>query len=161
MKNQKAHALAKSLLIKLYDIAKEKGKTDRSLVNMCYRESAQLDNLNLIANRLGFWLVIEAPEERGKWYNSDGHWRELVKRLVFHWWNRKDEELLRTGRADKIDNLCEKTELRRQLEMQGLSPAAFTEWLKNRKVPTFDNFCLLAQFEGFGVDWREIPLEDK
>lgn len=161
MRNEKAHALAKSLILKLHDIAKARGKTDRTLVNMCYRESAQVDNLCAVANRLGYWLVIESPESRGKWYNSGGQWRELVKRLVFHWWNRKDEELIRSGHAEKTDNICDTTELRRQLEAEGLSPVSFTEWLKNRKVPSFDSFCLLALFEGFGVDWREIPMEER
>jgi hypothetical protein len=157
MKNEKALLMSSELIRKVHALAAAKKRFSTAMNRFKYNGRASLKGVCEAAADLGYYLVIEPPEERGKWYNSGGQWRELLKRLVFHWWERKNAELILYGRDEEVDNISASTMLRKQLEEEGMSPLIFTEWLKERTVPSFENFCLLAMFEGFGVDWREIP----
>lgn len=162
MNNDESKKMAAELTRKLYNLAKEKGRYNRYLTFAAATGGCRLADLSDAAKSVGYWLVIEPPEERGKWYNASGQWKELLKRLVFHWFERRNAWLVANGRAEETDNLyVMDTPLRRDLEAQGLSPVTFGQWLNKGVRPSFASFCLLAAFEGFRIDWREIPEEEK
>lgn len=158
MNNDEAKKQAAELTRKLYNLAKAKGRDNRYLTFAAATGGCRLVEIADAAKAVGYWLVIESPEERGKWYNASGQWKELLKRLVFHWYERRNQWLVANGRSEETDNLyVMNTPLRRELEAQGLSPVTFGQWLNRKVKPSFASFCLLATFEGFRVDWREIP----
>ena len=158
-KNEEARKWGAQLLRDLVDMAREKGRYHTLLTRMAYVGAGQLETVSRLAAGLGYQLVIQPPEEKdsGRWYAMGGNWKELLKTMVFHWWNREDEELIATGNENQLDRVYRKSEIRNQLHDAGLNADCFTEWLQNGKTPTMETFCLLAQFEGFGIEWREIP----
>jgi hypothetical protein len=77
--------------------------------------------------------------------------------MVFHFWERENAELIESGRDAELELIVRDTKLRRSLADMGLGADSFTDWLQKGKVPTMENFCILALFEGFKIEWREIP----
>ena len=158
VKNKEARDWGAALLREVVERAAAKGKTNSEMTRMAYVGAGAMDRVANMAAGMGFRLVIQPPEERGsgRWYAMGGSWRELLKTMVFHWWNREDEELIATGNEDQLDRIFRKSEIRKQLHDAGLNADCFTEWLQNGKTPTMETFCLLARFEGFGIEWREV-----
>ena len=157
-KNAEARRMGARLLRELVESARQQGKTNSFLTRMAYVGAGQIDTITRLSAGLGYQLVIQPPEEAGtdNWYAKGGKWKELLKTMVFHWWNREDEELLRTGNEHQLDLIFRKSELRNHLYEFGLNADCFTEWLQNGKCPTIESFCILAMFEGFKVEWRKI-----
>ena len=155
-RNETARAWSAELIRQLADHANQRGKTIYNLNRMATVGAGQVDTVARIAATVGYQLAIQPPEERGsgKWYAMGGNWRELLKTMIFHWWNREDEELIATGlETDTIDRV---SNIRKQLKEAGLNARCFTDWLQNNKTPTMENFCILGMFEGFQIEWREV-----
>lgn len=157
-KNLEARRWGAELIREVVDKAREKGRTNTVMTRMAYVGAGQLETVSRIAAGLGYRLVIQPPEERdsGKWYAMGGNWRELLKTVVFHWWNREDAELIATGHENAVDNVTRDSQIRRDLRDAGLNASIFNDWMQCGKVPTMESFCLLCMFEGFGIEWREV-----
>ena len=157
-KNIEARRMGARLLEDVVARAREKGKSNSLLTRMAYVGAGQIETITRAAAGLGFELVIQPPEEAEteNWYAKGGKWKELLKTMVFHWWNREDDELIRSGNEHQLDLIYRKSEIRKKLYEAGLNADAFTEWLQIGKCPTIESFCILAIFEGFKVEWREI-----
>lgn len=160
-KNMEARRWGAELLREVVERARQKCRTNPMLTRMAYVGAGQVETAAKLAASLGYQLVIQPPEERGsgRWYAMGGKWKELLKTMVFHWWNREDEELIATGNESKLDYINRDSQIRRDLHDAGLSAECFTEWLQKGKTPTMETFCILALFEGFGIEWREIKHE--
>lgn len=157
-RNPEAREWGAKLIRDVVNMARERRRTNATLTRMAYVGAGQLETIARIAASLGYRLVIQPPEERGsgRWYAMGGNWRELLKAMVFHWWNREDEELIAAGREDELDKIYRDTKIRTALREAGLKAVTITDWLQNGKVPTMESFCVLALFEGFGIEWREV-----
>jgi len=158
MANAKAKELAIQLIKELYDHAKENKKTYHNLAVMVNQGAARMRNLLEIADYVGYVLAIQPPEEPGKWY-IPGYYREYVKRVVFHFWNRRDAELRATGRASDTDLVEVRCNLTDQLAQAGVTAKTFTNWIGKSQPtsPSFELFLAVALFEGFGVKWSRKP----
>lgn len=157
-KNLEAREWSARLIREVVEMAAAEGKTNSSLTRMAYVGAGILDNVVNMARGMGYQLVIQPPEEResGRWYAMGGKWKDQLKAMVFHFMNREDEELIAAGKGDKLECLTRSSELRKALHEAGLNTECFTYWLQKGKVPTMETFCLLAMFEGFGIEWRRI-----
>lgn len=162
-RNLEARQWGAALLREVVERAKEKGKKDSVLTRLAYVGSGRMDVIERLAASLGYYLVIQPPEQAGsgKWYAMGRNYRELLKAMVFHFWTAEDEELIKKGTVDSIDNLTRRSERRKKLHEMGLdAETAFTGWLgKNRKVPPIESFCILAMCEGFKIEWREAKKD--
>lgn len=158
-KNEQAREWGAQLIRDVYNRAKWKGGYIYQLSKMAEVGAGSLAKVAELAGKLGFWLVIQPPEEdgTGRWYAMGGKWRDQLKAMVFHFWEREDAELIESGREAEIELIVRETNLRRELADMGLSVDSFTTWLKDNVVPTMESFCILALFEGFKIEWREIP----
>lgn len=159
-KNEQAREWGAQLIRDVYNRARSKGGYIYQLAKMAEVGAGQLNKVCELAHRLGFWMVIQPPEEVGtwRWYAMGGKWRDQLKTMVFHFWERENAELLDDGRENDVDAIARKSKLRDALHDDfGLSADSFTDWLQNGKVPTMENFCKIALFEGFKIEWREIP----
>ena len=158
-RNKEARDWGAALLREVVERAAAKGKTNGVMTRMAYVGAGAMNNVANMAAGMGFRLVIQPPEERGsgRWYAMGGSWRELLKAMVFHFCNREDEELIANGLESKLENVVRPSNLSKELHEAGLSVESFTYWLQRNKVPTIESFCLLALFEGFGIEWREVP----
>lgn len=157
-KNAEAREWGASLIREVVDRAAQKGNWNYTMSRMARAGAGSLECVSRFADSLGYRLVIQPPEEKdsGRWYSMGGNWKEILKTMVFHWWTREDEELIKTGHEDYVDRVFRDTKLRRDLRDAGLSADSFTDWLQKGKVPTMESFCILAMFEGYGVEWREV-----
>lgn len=157
-RNLEARQWGAALLREVVERAKEKGKKDSVLTRLAYVGAGRMDVIEHLAGSLGFYLVIQPPEEygSGRWYAMGRNWKELVKAMVFHFWTAEDEELIKHGTLDSIDNLTRRSERRKKLKDMGLdAESAFTGWLCRHKVPPIESVCILAMCEGFKIEWRE------
>ena len=157
-KNLEAREWGAALIRQVVELAAAEGKTNSVLTRLAYIGAGSMDNIAHMAAGMGFQLVIQPPEEEGtgRWYAMGGSWRELLKTMVFHFCNREDAELIADGKADKLECIDRKSNLRTELQRAGLSTESFTYWLQRRKVPTIESFCILAMFEGFKIEWRRV-----
>ena len=161
-RNLEARQWGAALLREVVERAKEKGKKDSVLTRLAYVGSGRMDVIERLAASLGYYLVIQPPEQAGsgKWYAMGRNYRELLKAMVFHFWNAEDEELIKHGTLDSIDNLTRRSERRKKLKDMGLdAESAFTGWLCRHKVPPIESFCILAMCEGFKIEWREAKRD--
>ena len=158
MANEKAKALAIQLIKELYDHAKANEKHYHNLAVMVNQGAARMRNLLEIADYVGYVLAIQPPEEPDTWY-IPGYYREYVKRVVFHFWNRRDEELRATGRDHETDLVEVRCNLTEQLSASGITSKTFTNWLSRSRPtsPSIEAFLTVALFEGFGVKWSRKP----
>lgn len=158
-KNEQAREWGASLIRDVVNRARWKGGYIYQLAKMAEVGAGQLRNVSELANKLGFWLVIQPPEEdgTGRWYAMGGKWKDQLKAIVFHFWERETAELIADMREAYVDAVDRESKLRDALHDFGLNADSFTDWLQKGKVPTMENFCILALFEGFKVEWREIP----
>ena len=158
-KNEQAREWGAQLIRDVVNRARWKGGYIYQLAKMADVGAGSLAKVAELAGKLGFWLVIQPPEEdgTGRWYAMGGRWRDQLKAMVFHFWEREDAELIESGREAEIELIVRDTKLRRALADMGLGADSFTDWLKDGKVPTMESFCILALFEGFKIEWREIP----
>lgn len=157
-RNLEARQWGAALLREVVERAKEKGKKDSVLTRLAYVGSGRMDVIERLAASLGYYLVIQPPEQAGSgnWYAMGRNYRELLKAMVFHFWTAEDEELIKHGTLDSIDNLTRRSERRKKLKDMGLdAESAFTGWLCRHKVPPIESVCILAMCEGFKIEWRE------
>ena len=157
-RNLEARQWGAALLREVVERAMEKGKKDSVLTRLAYVGSGRMDVIERLAASLGYYLVIQPPEQAGsgKWYAMGRNYRELLKAMVFHFWTAEDEELIKHGTLDSIDNLTRRSERRKKLKDMGLdAESAFTGWLCRHKVPPIESVCILAMCEGFKIEWRE------
>lgn len=162
-KNKMAREWGAMLIREVHDRAINRGGYVYELSRLARVGAGKIDKVSSLANSLGFRLAIQPPEEAGSgnWYTMGGKWRDQLKTMVFHFLERENAELIAEGRREDVDLIVRKSKLRDALHDSGLCADVFTEWLKyrNPKVPSMESFCILAMFEGFGLEWREIPLK--
>ena len=159
-RNENAKTEAAEFIRKLNDLAHAKMRNSAELNRMSYTGSARLDTIAELAKSLGFYLVVQPPEEtENKWYAMGGKWRDILKSMVFHFLERENAELVASGREKLLDAVHRDTEISEQLHQAGLNTGSFNEWLcrMNGKKPSLESVFILADFEGFKLDWREMP----
>ena len=158
-KNEQAREWGAQLIRDVVNRARWKGGYIYQLSKMADVGAGSLAKVAELAGKLGFWLVIQPPEEdgTGRWYAMGGRWRDQLKAIVFHFWERETAELIDDGREVYVDAIDRESKLRDSLHDFGLNADSFTDWLQKGKVPTMENFCKIALFEGFKIEWREIP----
>ena len=158
-KNEQAREWGAQLIRDVVNRARWKGGYIYQLAKMADVGAGSLAKVAELAGKLGFWLVIQPPEEdgTGRWYAMGGRWRDQLKAIVFHFWERETAELIDDGREVYVDAIDRESKLRDSLHDFGLNADSFTDWLQKGKVPTMENFCKIALFEGFKIEWREIP----
>lgn len=157
-RNEEAREWGAALLRQVVEMAAADGKQNSVLNRMAYVGAGAVDNVVHMARGMGYQMVIQPPEERGsgRWYAMGGRWRDQLKAMVFHFCNREDAELIADGKENKLECVVRPSRLREELARSGLSVDSFTYWLQKGKIPTMESFCLLALFEGFGIEWRRV-----
>ena len=158
-KNEQAREWGAQLIRDVVNRARWKGGYIYQLSKMADVGAGSLAKVAELAGKLGFWIVIQPPEEdgTGRWYAMGGRWRDQLKAIVFHFWERETAELIDDGREVYVDAIDRESKLRDSLHDFGLNADSFKDWLQKGKVPTMENFCKIALFEGFKIEWREMP----
>ena len=156
-RNEEARSWGAALLNDVVKRALDKGKYDSKLARMALAGAGHLDKVTQLARGIGYQLVIQPPEEtENNWYPYGGKWKELVKAIVFHFYNAEDEELIAAGRTDELEKLNRESERRTKLKNMGLDFSTVTQWMTKSTVPPLESFCILALCEGFKIEWREV-----
>lgn len=132
----------------------EKGLKNSSLDHVKKIKNVSLDVIVDIADSLGYRLALEPPE-KNLWFTCGGNWKDLLRMLVFHFWNLEDAELISKGKLNLVEEINRTSDRRvRLLKEFGMDAKCFTTWLQKGKIPSFESFLVLAAAEGFKVMWR-------
>lgn len=143
MIDEETRAITHECLERLLARAMESGRETGALNAFLRCGNGDMGIICRTADRFGCFMVVKYPDRDG-WYSYGRNWYEILKQVIFHFWNRMEE------------NPMLKDEL---FQATGINPDnRFHAWIVKRYcAPKLETFLKLCQFEGVAVDWRHRP----